>query len=672
MDTVTIGEGGELDWLGEGSAPVARIDAQHRSPLDPDNLLVGNSPGDLIEFAREDFPLSILPRRIDEGENIATGTLDRGGKIYSPNVFDFSGTFKPLDLAQALEELINDKDGGELLAFERKNFNSLGILVILDLGARFGVDRIRFYPRNTQVPSESTPFQNDFLRSFEMFTNDGLNLTREGTPIWEPLIAESDNKEAVVDVPLDPPRYVQSIRLRATSPINFEIDELEVFGRGLLSQARYISDIFDAGLPAVWGTLRWSEEILGDPNFSSLQIRTRTGTDTTPFVFTRKLQGKRDAEEIPFSLEDPTQEMVLAEYRNLFGGHAQVDDLGRQWEAGSVKDDLVNWSPYSTPFSAAAANGPGLPITSPSPRRYLQFQALFKSDDLEAARVLRSLSFELLTPPLADELVGEIFPREVEVSRATSFTFAVRAVMDTPGLLGFDTIRISTAIRVQDIEAVEITDASGQVVAAHEFLSIADTSDVDGFRIISVEDDRFVVGFPLVEEDGSLLRLRFRTAVLSFSTSFNAAVELSDEPGAAQPIVSGNAASLDDGDVAAFSGTTVLSWSVLKGRLLDAVSLAPNPFTPNGDQINDVLAVEYNVLALSVARPIEIAVYDLAGRRVRTLHDGPEQTGRYEDKSWDGRDEEGKIVPPGMYIVRIVVEGDSQQEEQSRAVAVVY
>jgi flagellar hook assembly protein FlgD len=85
-----------------------------------------------------------------------------------------------------------------------------------------------------------------------------------------------------------------------------------------------------------------------------------------------------------------------------------------------------------------------------------------------------------------------------------------------------------------------------------------------------------------------------------------------------------------------------------------------------------VLAVEYNVLALSVARPIEIAVYDLAGRRVRTLHDGPEQTGRYEDKSWDGRDEEGKIVPPGMYIVRIVVEGDSQQEEQSRAVAVVY
>ena len=219
---------------------------------------------------------------------------------------------------------------------------------------------------------------------------------------------------------------------------------------------------------------------------------------------------------------------------------------------------------------------------------------------------------------------------------------------------------------------MEITDASGQVVAAHEFLSIADTSDVDGFRIISVEDDRFVVGFPLVEEDGSLLRLRFRTAVLSFSTSFNAAVELSDEPGAAQPIVSGNAASLDDGDVAAFSGTTVLSWSVLKGRLLDAVSLAPNPFTPNGDQINDVLAVEYNVLALSVARPIEIAVYDLAGRRVRTLHDGPEQTGRYEDKSWDGRDEEGKIVPPGMYIVRIVVEGDSQQEEQSRAVAVVY
>ena len=219
LDAVSIGEGGDLDWQGEGDAVVTTIDAEHRSPLDPNNLLVGNAPGDLIEFARDDFPHSILPLRIAEGENVAVGTIDRGGDIESPNVFDFSGTFKPLDLEMMLKELLSDEPGGELLAFERKNQNSLGILVLLNLGARFGVERIRIYPRNTVVPSPSTPFQNDYLRAYELFTNDGLNLTSENTPIWRPLIAETDNQVAVIDVPLDPPRYVQHLRLRATSPV---------------------------------------------------------------------------------------------------------------------------------------------------------------------------------------------------------------------------------------------------------------------------------------------------------------------------------------------------------------------------------------------------------------------------------------------------------------------
>ena len=159
------------------------------------------------------------------------------------------------------------------------------------------------------MSSPSTPFQNDYLRAYELFTNDGLNLTSENTPIWDPLIAEIDNQVAVIDVPLDPPRYVQHLRLRATSPVDFEIDEIEVFGKGFLSRAQYVSDIFDAGQPAVWGTLRWVEEVLGDPRFSSAKIRTRTGTDTSPFVYTRRLRGKQDAEDIPFSLENPGEEM---------------------------------------------------------------------------------------------------------------------------------------------------------------------------------------------------------------------------------------------------------------------------------------------------------------------------------------------------------------------------
>ena len=107
------------------------------------------------------------------------------------------------------------------------------------------------------------------------------------------------------------------MRLRATSTVNFEIDEFEVYGTGFLSEAQYISDIFDAGQPALWGDMRWVEETVGPEVFSRLQIRTRTANDATPFVFTRLLAAQRDAEEIPFSLEDPTREMELAEYETL-------------------------------------------------------------------------------------------------------------------------------------------------------------------------------------------------------------------------------------------------------------------------------------------------------------------------------------------------------------------
>ena len=536
------------------------------------------------------------------------------------------------------------------------------------------MERIRIYPRNTVVPSPSTPFQNDYLRAYELFTNDGLNLTSENTPIWRPLIAETDNQVAVIDVPLDPPRYVQHLRLRATSPVDFEIDEIEVFGKGFLSRAQYVSDIFDAGQPAVWGTLRWVEEVLGDPRFSSAQIRTRTGTDTSPFVYTRRLRGKQDAEDIPFSLENPGEEMGLAEYRKFpqkAGQTPITDAAGREWMAGAVTDDLINWSPFSTPYPADAANGPGLPIVSPSPRRYMQFEVIFNSSDLEAARVIKSLSFDLLTPPFADALVGEVFPREVPVSEEEVFTFAMRATMGTDGLRGFDTIDINTPARVSSIDAVQIIDGAGAVVAEYHFDSLDAASGE--FAIAEVTDDHFAVRFPVVTDDQTQVHVRFQTNVLTYSTNFTAAVRLTTEPGAAQVIDPGNVAFLGEGDEDAFSGTTVLSPSVLaEGQLLGQVQAMPNPFTPNGDGINDEAIIHYNLLALSTPRPVEVALYDLSGRRVRVLFAGEEANGRYTDKAWDGRDDQGQQVPPGLYVARVFVAGDSGDAEQSRVVAVAY
>ena len=56
----------------------------------------------------------------------------------------------------------------------------------------------------------------------------------------------------------------------------------------------------------------------------------------------------------------------------------------------------------------------------------------------------------------------------------------------------------------------------------------------------------------------------------------------------------------------------------------------------------------------------ELTVYDLAGRRVRTLVEGPIEPGIHAIP-WDGKDEENQGVSTGVYIVRLQVEGKGSQ-----------
>ena len=47
-------------------------------------------------------------------------------------------------------------------------------------------------------------------------------------------------------------------------------------------------------------------------------------------------------------------------------------------------------------------------------------------------------------------------------------------------------------------------------------------------------------------------------------------------------------------------------------------------------------------------------------------------SGRYRDQSWDGLDPSGNPVPPGLYIVRIEVNGDAEKVEEARLLSLAY
>lgn len=48
----------------------------------------------------------------------------------------------------------------------------------------------------------------------------------------------------------------------------------------------------------------------------------------------------------------------------------------------------------------------------------------------------------------------------------------------------------------------------------------------------------------------------------------------------------------------------------------------------------------------------ELVLFDLAGRRVRTLARGAHAAGA-QDVRWDGHDDQGRPAPPGVYLCRL-------------------
>jgi flagellar hook assembly protein FlgD len=55
---------------------------------------------------------------------------------------------------------------------------------------------------------------------------------------------------------------------------------------------------------------------------------------------------------------------------------------------------------------------------------------------------------------------------------------------------------------------------------------------------------------------------------------------------------------------------------------------------------------------LEAPGPVVLAVYDVLGRRLRTLVDGEQPAGRHT-VAWDGRQADGSPVASGTYFVRM-------------------
>ena len=74
---------------------------------------------------------------------------------------------------------------------------------------------------------------------------------------------------------------------------------------------------------------------------------------------------------------------------------------------------------------------------------------------------------------------------------------------------------------------------------------------------------------------------------------------------------------------------------------------------------------------------VEAEIFDLSGRRMRLLREQRSISAGNYSISWDGRDETGAVVAPGLYAVRLKLGGNTdgsgiRDQEIYRTVAVTY
>ena len=482
-------------------------------------------------------------------------------------------------LAANLESMV---DGDPQTAFEVKNITASGILVIFDLGARFGVNRIRFFPR--------TSFPDDFMRGYALFINDGIfgaEIVAEsidGLPtknLFAQIDQQTGNSQDTVNVQF-PLRYVRYLLLQATDRSNWEIDEIEVFGRGFVPEADYLSEVFDFSQPTLWGQLHWAAEAVGHPEKSRFFIRTRSGTSPSP------------------------------------------------------TDEPDAWSPWSAPYLSG-----GTPILSPAPRQYFQFRLDFESDGLVDGTAVDSLAFEF-SDPVAESIVGEIWPQDVPVGMDTTFTYAVQVV----GSRGFDRLEIDSSVPVRTVRSLHLDDL-----------------EVEDF-VAEPHESGLTVTFP--HQSGNHdLRMVFDAAILRYETVFSGRLRDSQADGLPQEIEEGNAAESLLGD------DLSVRVPLNQDPVVHRVTVTPNPFTPNGDGINDQTTISYDLLHLINDVPVSLRVYDLAGRQVAELPVGNNQSGRHL-VHWSGQNDQGRYLPPGLYVLQVKVATDSGTVSRSSPVAVIY
>ena len=617
-----IGKGG-LSWVSQAETQIGALDVD--GALQPLQLQVGENLIELLRASGQRF-LNGQPR-----------DFILGGQ---PRAWSNDGFFN--QLAGPLDLIDGDPATSSSGVFKTAQ-SQAGATFFWDLGAPFPVNRIRFFP---------TPDDDAFVKAFELRVNDGENFNDINRPQYELLRRVEVNRESTVDIEFAPlqGRFLQ---LRVLSKTVFNIAEFEIYGQGFVPVASYESALHSFGGPVNYGRLRVHTTHLGATAAATAAIQMRTGADDSPLAYFRRDRDTGRQQEVPaaeyntslprralFRQDAVTGELLeelgRASYLNL-----PIEEQGpvRDFAKGDIRDDVVNWSAWSPSTQVAGTGIVEVPIGLPSPREFMQFRILFDGDAENAVRID---TFQVeFSPGLVSAAVGEValasdpFPAsgllEVAGGIDTTFTYDIRTEF-AAGVAGYRGVRIE-AFPPPIFESLQM----GDPLAA-----------VEDFEWTATESGFDVLFAPIAADNNQPLRLTFRLRLLVHNTPINAYL-LGAGSVPPHPIAPGNASEL--------VGTNATNAFVTQAQPELQLALSTAIISPNGDGRNDAVAIDLVLSQFAADTAVAVEIFDLSGRRVRQLVSQPRAAGFYSE-IWDGRDEQGGLVAPGLYLCRVGVDAD--------------
>jgi len=570
----------------------------------------------------------IEPQRLDPEVNLTPILKERGGDILGltwqgwGGHQDNDGVMFDADPATAF---LGDGDwGGDYGSLKNK-------ALIFDFGGLFTIERIRIYPRSKFEASR-------YIQRFIIGTSDGDPLkdgTREHAygargSVYDFDVAYHfiDNTVSVMDLdmPLEP---IQKILFEAEENTRgiWEVAEFEIYGTGFAPVSSYVTNIIDLGRASSLGDLSWSGVV--DPG-AEIDLIMRSGDDEDPNIYWRLTF--RGDERSYFGANGKA--LTFSAYNRLERG-----------ERAGITPDTENWSDWSRPYDFAAG---GDALVGDKPSRYLQFQADISSLK-DAGAHLDYLQFTVSDPPVVSRALAEIVPAQSRAGEKTRFTYAILPQLSEDDL-GFDTIEIETPTEVASIDEVRI---DGNVVS---------------FEVVRSDEQGFTIKVPRMDlqRTGELVEVEFQVEVFRFGTVFSGRVSNSDKPFEVEQVLTPG-----DADPLIESNTLSVGLVNVENKAINSLKLVSPIFTPNGDEVNDALQIEYELLNIFGMVPVALNLYDLSGRLVGAVHRGTAASGRFA-MEWDGALANGKMPVPGLYLLRLEVDSDRGEETFERVVSLAY